>query len=696
MTTTQGPVNIFISGGFELNGGTATNTSYWHILTDSSTSYLNGKVTIGSYAIVTGVVQSRGVMLATSVIVFPSKPGTSTINGTVVSATPYGCIVSTGSSQTPVAMTAATALSGAPLTVGAIVSVTGQGSASTGLLASQIQVSAAPVITVPSATTSTMGPISIFITGGFELNGGTATNPSYWHIYTNASTFISNGPIALGKYAIVTGTVPSRGNFNAGAVMQFASAPPSGTVVTGTVISATPYGFVLDTGSGQTPIAMTGATLVAGVPLTVGTIAKVTGTGSAGIGILAVQILVSAPTPPPGQPTPAPTPTPAPISMTHVLTGDYLGGAWGTTAITPAQAAPYLTWAQTRRDVASSIAAAGIKTQDYIDPNRVTSTSPLWGYALLHESDWAHTCNGGHIQTTVGSSVLTVLDPTATSTQTDFASYVSSEISRAHFDAVFEDNAGALTQYTAYSTFSPDMPCSYTDAAWIAGGGQVNQASPIPIIVNGIEAAYNGGPSQELQLLTNNSNTVGANFEHCYSDVSNPKYFSSVWILTENSELIVGNENKLFECMLRDTNSADSSLDARLYAYASFLLTYNPHNSIYWSEFGTPTGFHVLPESQLVPMDPLVATPSDVSALQIGGGNYGREYAHCYIAGAFAGPCAVVVNPDKNFGHTFPYPQYQHTLVLNGSGILDNGTIATNGPPPPVTLPPGGSAIVFP
>ena len=30
------------------------------------------------------------------------------------------------------------------------------------------------------------------------------------------------------------------------------------------------------------------------------------------------------------------------------------------------------------------------------------------------------------------------------------------------------------------------------------------------------------------------------------------------------------------------------------------------------------------------------------------------------------------------------------------SGVLEGGTIATNGPPPPMTLPPSSAAIVFP
>jgi len=56
----------------------------------------------------------------------------------------------------------------------------------------------------------------------------------------------------------------------------------------------------------------------------------------------------------------------------------------------------------------------------------------------------------------------------------------------------------------------------------------------------------------------------------------------------------------------------------------------------------------------------------------------------------------VVVNPDTQFSHTFPFPQYTHTLVLSGSGTIDGGTMSTNGAAPPTTLGPSQAAIVFP
>ncbi len=63
---------------------------------------------------------------------------------------------------------------------------------------------------------------------------------------------------------------------------------------------------------------------------------------------------------------------------------------------------------------------------------------------------------------------------------------------------IFEDNAGPLGAYTPYVTFTPGLPCQYSggngDAQWTAGEEALNQASSIPIMVNGLESPYNGGP----------------------------------------------------------------------------------------------------------------------------------------------------------------------------------------------------------
>jgi hypothetical protein len=442
------------------------------------------------------------------------------------------------------------------------------------------------------------------------------------------------------------------------------------------------------TSNSALPVSLTSGTVVGGASLTRGADVSVNGVGSASAGLVAIQVVVAQ--------SQIATPTPGPIAMTHVLTGDYLGGSDGTHAISWSQAAPYLTWAQTGYADAANIKAAGIKTQLYLDPNRIDRGNQFQYIAT--ESDYAHTCSGSRVTFGFSNNGATyVADPSSSSLQAHLKQVIAGQqaLSGNHFDAIFEDDAGPLAPQAAYATFSPGMPCNYSDQGWIAGGESLNDAATLPVIVNGLNIPNGRSISLAMNLYQSN-NTIGGNFEGCYADLNKPKQTDWVWQITEDSELQSTAHNKVFECMLRNQGSASMNTDNRIFAYASFLLTYDPNTSIYWTEYQTPSGLHVGPESGLVALDPKMPSPSNVQSLQNSGGAFGREYARCYVRGQFVGPCASVVNPDSFSSHTFPYPQYRHTLVLNGAGVLDGGTISTDGPPPPTYLPADESAIVFP
>ena len=152
---------------------------------------------------------------------------------------------------------------------------------------------------------------------------------------------------------------------------------------------------------------------------------------------------------------------------------------------------------------------------------------------------------------------------------------------------------------------------------------------------------------------------------------------------------------KLFVCQNVDTTTAMSAIDGRTYTYASFMLGFTPASSVLWDFYGTPTGFNVQPESQLVGLDPLIAAPANANALLTSTGVYAREFGRCYIAGSYVGACAAAVNSDPYNAHAFPLTTYTRTLVISGSGILDGGTVSANGGPPPASLAPLSAAIVF-
>jgi hypothetical protein len=382
-------------------------------------------------------------------------------------------------------------------------------------------------------------------------------------------------------------------------------------------------------------------------------------------------------------------------SLTHVLTADYLGGRYGTHSISWSQAAPYLTWAETDQTDVKSIHDVGIKTLDYVDPNRTAPGNPLYND---NNATFAHTCSQKRIYTTEDGAEVWVMNPRSSAMQDLFAQFSQLIKKNTAFNAFFEDDAGALSAAERYDPFHPSLPCGYSNQSWIKAQIALNEASSVPIVFNGLNevTGYETslGPSRSIGLLAG-SNAIGGNFEGCYSTTAGPKQAGSLWQTVETTELIVNAKNKLFECMVQNTGDADEQTDARIYAYASFLLTYAPSTSIYWTYFNTPSGLHVMPESELVALSPKTPTPQTISGLKQSGGTYARQYKKCYIRGTYVSECAAVVNSDWD-PHPFPFSQYHHTLTISGNGVLDGGTISTNGPAPPSTLPKYEAVIAFP
>ena len=613
-------------------------------------------------------------------------------SGTIQSMNAAGFLLQTGSPHglIDIHVTSSTTITGAKPFAGELVSVSGTGSWATNISAATVAqgaVSDVDPFPAPSGLVSTSGTID-----GTRTTGGWTLQQAYpsgkLPIYQGANATVINGPIATGSYVTITGTGSVHASVT-GLLITVGTAAPSTVTAKGTIVGQTPYGFTLDVDSAHAavPIALNKSVVIAGGVLAPGSQATVTGPGSISSAITPVQVVVVNPTPTPA-PNQTPSPTPGPISQKHVLTSDYLGGYYGTSSIAWSAAAPYLNWASTNQADANAISAAGIKTMYYTNPNRILSTDPMY---TSNESEYAHDCSGDRVTIAFNGNTEYVTNPEWSGLPALFASTIKGKIGSAHFDALFADNSGSLNGVQGISA----MPCGYSDTAWIAGEASVFADAPAPIIFNGL-SGFNGNGLSLTIPLTTDANDIGGTFEHCFSDDAQPEYGNWVWVNTENTQLQVTAGNRIFLCMAVNSGTASSSNAARMYTLASFLMTYDPAYSVLWESFATPSGFHVLPETAIVPLDPVVAQPSDVSALQISGGAYGREYRHCYIAGKFVGPCAIAVNPDEVLSHPFPFPQYTHTLVLNGNDVLEGGTIATNGPAAPTEMPPLGSAIVFP
>ncbi len=373
------------------------------------------------------------------------------------------------------------------------------------------------------------------------------------------------------------------------------------------------------------------------------------------------------------------------IPTTHVLTTDYFADQFP--AVTAAQMAPWLTSATAKAVDTAALKGAGIETMPYTNPNRQAPGGPMY---TSDESTFAHDCSGNRITFPAHNGIY-LMDPSSAKLAALWKQTILNM--GGQFDMVYDDTPDNLAGATA-------LPCNFDQTAWTAAENAMNATLGRSIIYNGLG---NLGKSGSLWTISNavglNSSSVGGEMEGCYSnqDNTNPKTHGPVWQVLENTEIQMAQQRKQFVCRALNLTPASTAVDQRIYLVASFLLTYDLGTSVLSEKYPVPSGFDEEPESELVVTNPVIPTPSDISGLQISSNVFGREYGACYVAGVSVGPCGIAVNADRpGATHQFPWgSKYQNTMVLSGGGILDGGTIATNGPAPASTIPGDDAVIAF-
>ena len=368
----------------------------------------------------------------------------------------------------------------------------------------------------------------------------------------------------------------------------------------------------------------------------------------------------------------------------HVQTSDYWKGYAGTKNVPADQAAQWLSWVETDAPGAAEIGPLGVRTILYSNPNRIVPSNKV---LYTDEDDqYAHSCSGGRARGESEYAGEYLTNPRSATLLRNWKRFVDIHERVARFDAIFVDEAvGAI--------YAEDTPCGYSLDSWIRDEASLLQSLGRPTIYNGL-SDYNGhGVAKEIAL---NRTAAGGMMEECYARLrADHRVGDWRWIATENTELQMARDRKYFFCYGRDLTPADQADDSRMYTYASYLLTYDLQTTVLWQYYKTPSGGHVMPESQLVAEEPLVRTVSRIDQLRGSGGSYVRKYAACYIAGRSVGPCAAAVNPDSGSAHGVDLQGYRRTLVLNGSGVFDGGAIQTSGGAPPSTLGPLQAVIAF-
>lgn len=554
----------------------------------------------------------------------------------------------------------------------------------------QMQPSAGNPAFTQSSTTSVItktAKITYVSPGKFNTY---ASGHYQWVTYSSTTTI--SGAIKVGYYATVTGAVSSTGVLVATSI---STSSTESTALTNPAISNAQITYVASGkfntySSGHYRwVTYTSSTAITGT-IKVGYYASVSGTVTSTGSVTASSIVVT--TSPSGTPTSTPTPPPSTTVMKHINTEDYVGYMTSLSR-SYSSLAPYLTWAQTVSQDTAGLHAVGIKTQRYIDPNRVSSGST---YALVPtlSSEYALSCSGVRVYTHYSTIVRYIPNPANSSYRTQFGNYINNTLGASNFDSVWDDDAEPPGQFGSYS---PSLPCNYSDSSWISSEIGMLSYSKIPVMVNDLNALNGTNVSLNMNLVRSSA-VWGGSFEECYNTTATPEQTGWVWQATENTELQVNALNKPFLCFGRYPGTASSNTAGRIYMLASFMLTYNSNLDTLFEVFQTASQFHVEPEEQLVALNPLKSTPSTITSLRTTTsgtyGTYGREYGSCYYKGVSVGPCAVAVNPDS-VSHPFPFSGYKHTLYLSGGGILDGGTASVTGAAPSSTIAAARAVIAF-
>ncbi len=367
----------------------------------------------------------------------------------------------------------------------------------------------------------------------------------------------------------------------------------------------------------------------------------------------------------------------------HVPTADYFGGYSGTKTVPAQAAAPLLTWAETDQPGSRELAPLGVKPFLYSNPNIEMPGDPLYNSS---ESAFYHYCGGGRVRIRDARG-FDVMNPGSTALRGAWRRYVQDRTAGADFYAVFEDEAAFPSVYRVGD------PCNYTPQGWLSDLIQAQRMVGFRVIYNGLSDFYNHGVAREIAL---NATAIGGMMEQCYAtSPPHPLATGWQWIAEENTEILMARAHKYFFCLGNDQTPADQVLPLRQYVYASYALTYDPRSSILMEFYKTPSFFHVLPESRLVPWNPVRQNVRTIDDLRQRGGAYVREYHDCYYDGRRVGACAVAVNPDERNSVPLYLNGYGRTLQLQGSGVYDGGTAFIARSPVPRQLGPLSAVVAF-
>jgi len=224
---------------------------------------------------------------------------------------------------------------------------------------------------------------------------------------------------------------------------------------------------------------------------------------------------------------------------------------------------------------------------------------------------------------------------------------------------------------------------------YIAAESAMLAAAGKPVIINGGDPVT-WGPAYRGRFIDLPFG-MGQQFEGCYNNAGKYRYteIDDKFRRESNGLLAVIAHRKLAVCF----PTGDTTPPHRMYAYASWLLTYDPRYSVYMMNVPQVDGVALYPETELVPLLPR-GTPRSIDELRRAG-VYVREFGSCAIAGRTIGGCAAIVNASSRAGAAVPAlgAPYARHIELDQQSIYHGGK-ARVAAGAPAELPPETAAIL--
>lgn len=335
-------------------------------------------------------------------------------------------------------------------------------------------------------------------------------------------------------------------------------------------------------------------------------------------------------------------------------------------------------------------AAGGEYALAYTDPTLVpyckppfvapagACAGPIGKEISSNEDAWLHAPDGArlHRADAYTHEYQDVLNPASAVTQRAYARYTAGLAAAARLDGFFADDTGSEMN-GAFDGFGGASRELAGPQAWLAAERGLIASAARPVILNGDGEDW--GPAYG-GALARSRNVLGVNFEGCFSSAAigilDQRYGN--WPRMENALLADDRLARYVVCMM----TGPFAPAQRLYALASWWLSYDSRWSVAAPVARAPDGHTVYPEYDIVPESPIRSAHARIGELADGGA-YVREFARCYQDARNIGRCAAVVN-DRNVPIPMPsvLRRYSQRLSVDAASEYARGRATwTNGVP---------------